>query len=237
MSDTAISETEVITTSSLKTETIKRMSLVKALFDNEQTFDIHSQTDLEYIADLLKRMKRELKIIVQDRSDLTSPLETAKKTIIAEFQPFQDKCSVIERKCKAAMNTYLNEQTRIRKLAEAAAEEKARKERDRLAARAEKAANKGHAEKAEELEALAMSTQAAPVMRETKTAGVSGREVWSAEITDKQAFVTAAINNPMLMSMINVDGKKLNQMAVMMKEEFHVPGAEAKSARSLSIRS
>lgn len=216
-----------------------RMATIRQLFDNEaqaSPFEINSQSDFDYVADLLKKLKAGMKDIESDRSSLTAPLEAAKKAIIAEFKPFQDWAGGIEAMAKKAMNAWLDRQERLRRQAQAEADERARKERERLARKAQTAAKNGKDERAEELEMQAGAVQA-PVIPETrKPEGVAGRVIWSAHITDKEAFVRAALDNPVYMAMIEIDEKKLNQMARMLGEAFSVPGATASTSRSLAIR-
>lgn len=220
----------------IQPETREKMAAIEALFSNEDSFVVRNQTELDYVSDLVKRLKAAVKEVEKDRSDLTSPLESAKKAIIAEFKPLQDRCAEIEKKCKAAMNAYLDEQDRLRRVEQAKADEKARRERERLESRALAAAEKGQAEKAEELAAQALSKQA-PVVAETqKPQGVTGRVLWSAECVNKDELIIAAAANPFLRSLLVVDQKRLDDMAKAMNTEFSVPGCVASARRSLAIR-
>jgi len=222
-------------------EITNKMATTLAVFSNEPVFVVENQVHYDFAADILKQMKGEVKLVVAAREVITKPLTAEKARVIGLFQPFQDTCKKHEDRLKLSMQGYLNEVERLRVLAEAEAEEKARKERERLESRAEIAEGHGKTEKADALINMSMVTHAKPVAAAVaapiQPKGVSTKVKWSAEITDKRAFVEAAVNDRSMMACIDIDIAKVNKMAVMLKEEFDMPGAKAKKDSSLAIRS
>jgi len=215
----------------------EKMVNVLSMFSNQASALITTQAEFDYTGEQLIKMKGEVKVVVEAKEKITKPLNTEKTRVIDEFRPFLETCDVIERISKANMATFMGEEDRKRREEEADEAEKARKKQNRLMGRSEKAAEKGHDEKAAELESQALSTSAAPVDQAPKTKGVSNRETWSGEITNKKEFVIAAATNSALLNCLDINQSNLNKLAGMMKEEFDFPGAKATSKKSFAIRS
>lgn len=205
------------------------MAEARKLVSNEPVVSvIKTQDDYDYFGGLLKQLKERMRELDKLRKTVTEPLDQAKKAVIAEFKPMEQECIDIESGIKRAMSDYLREQDRLRRLAQAEAEEKARKERARLEERARKAAEAGKDEKAQELAATADSVQAAPVQQQAKTAGVAAAKTYKVEVTDMKAFVAAAMQNPMLFKCLTVDQAQLNRLAKAMGSEWEVDGTVLK---------
>lgn len=104
---------------------------------------------------------------------------------------------------RKSMNTFLQEQERKRQEAERKArleaEEKARKEQEKLLARAAKAEEKGHAEKAEALLEQAEDVYAAPIATsrveavKTDTATTLAQKELKVEVVNLKAFVAELV--------------------------------------------
>jgi hypothetical protein len=118
---------------------------------------------------------------------------TAWKSIVANEKTFTDKLDAAEKLAKTAILKYLEDEERKRideeRRLQAEADEKARKERERLQAQAAKAAESGKTEKAEALiERAEMVTPVAVVIEsKIKYAGQSVRNTWKAKIIDADA--------------------------------------------------
>jgi len=215
----------------------QKMALLIDSYSNLDEFSVDSQVDFDYAGEQLVSLKGQVKLVTAAKEEITKPLNAEKTRVIAEYKPFLEECTKIESQLKNLMGIYQQEQHRIIREKEAIEAEKARKKQAKLMERAQKAADKGHDEKAEELESQALSTQAAHIPDAPKTEGVSGREVWTAEVTNKKDFVIAAATNPALLQCLDINQSNLNRLAVMMKEEFDFPGAKAESKTSFSVRS
>lgn len=215
----------------------EKMVNTLSMFNNQCSAPITTQGEFDYAGEQLVQMKGEVKVVVEAKENITKPLNTEKTRVIDEFRTFLDKCDDIERIFKGSMVAFQVEEDRKRREEEANEAEKARKKQNRLMGRAENAAEKGHDEKAAELESQALSTSAALVDQAPKTKGVSNRETWSGEITNKKEFVIAAATNPALLNCLDINQSNLNKLAGMMKEEFDFPGAKATSKKSFAIRS
>src|SRR4030065_571353 len=92
---------------------------------------------------------------------------------------------------KGAMVKFATAEEAKRPDEQARVDELARKERERLAARAAKAEDKGDTEKADVLYETALRVTAPDVAPATKAEGVHMRTTWSAEVTDLAALVAA----------------------------------------------
>jgi len=130
---------------------------------------------------------------------------------------------------KQRMLTHQSEQETERRRQEAAAQELARKERERLEARAAKAAAAGKVEKAAELQTRAETVAAPVVAIETpQVAGISTRKTWDYEIT-----------NPALLprEYLMPDDKKIGAMVRALKSEVNIPGVRAFESSGIAARS
>lgn len=69
-----------------------------------------------------------------------------------------------------------------------------------------------------------------------KVAGVSMREKWTAEVTDKAAFVRAVAANPSLLGLVDANAGALNQMASALKSDLKIPGVNVRREQVVSAR-
>jgi len=66
--------------------------------------------------------------------------------------------------------------------------------------------------------------------------GISSRENWSAQVTDKAALVKAAAENPAYLAYLEPDMKSLNALARAQKNALAIPGVKAVNQAGLSVR-
>ena len=212
----------------------------------------------------LKHIKWLYKELESKRLAITRPINIALREVNSLFSPAKQWLKEAEGILKTKILDYQNEQERIAQEEQRKADEKARKQREKLeakaavaraeeeAARAAAAKAKGdeakaaaaalakkQAEKAAKLEEKAEIVQA-PVISTTapEIEGVHTRVTWKAEVTDKAAFIKFIVEQrPDLMGVIEIDQSKLNGYARLLKEDFDMPGVEAKAEKSIAARS
>jgi hypothetical protein len=189
-------------------------------------YSVKTQGEYLHAGEDLKRIKAAKDRLEKLRKSMTQPLDAAKKAIMDFFRGPEAQLEDAERRIKRAMIAYQDEQERIWREEQRRAEEAARKERERLAAQAQKAAASGKVEKAADLEQRAAAVVAPVIHREPpKVTGVATREVWKFEVTDP-----AAVPREYLM----VDEKKLGAVVRAMKGDTNIPGVRVWSEKSLA---
>ncbi len=170
------------------------------------------------------------------RLAITKPLNDALKEVNALFKPAKEWLSQAETILKGKILAFQNEQERLARELQAKADADARKEREKLERRAAKAEAKGKEDKAEELRDQA-ETQIAPKVTSAapKLSGISRRETWKAEVTDKEAFLRFVVNQrPDLLPIVKIDSSALNGMARSLKGELDLPGVKVSKEASLA---
>ncbi len=189
-------------------------------------------------AEDLRVVKALARQVNEKRLAITRPLNDALKEVNALFKPAKDWLSEAEAVLKGKLLEFQNEQDRIARELQAVANAKARKEREKLERRAAKAEAKGKDDKAEELRQTA-EAQIAPVVTSAapKLAGISRRETWKAEITDKRLLLNHIVNEqPDLLPLVKIDGSALNGMARSLKGELDLPGVDVSKEASIAAR-
>lgn len=160
-----------------------------ALVDEYRNFPVETAEQCQQAADILSEAKGNHKALEDRRKLITAPLDAAKKSVMDLFRPATDALKDLEAILKPKIGSYHRKIEEQQRKEQAEAEEKARKERERLQQRADAARDKGQHEKADNLDMQAASTVATPpAIAPTKTAGVSVRRVWKAEVVDPIAL-------------------------------------------------
>jgi hypothetical protein len=164
----------------------------------------------------LQRVKGVLKRLEDQRLLFTRPLDASKKAIMDFFRGPADKLARAEAGIRRAMTGFSQEQERLRREEQARADEAARKEREKLEARATKAAESGKSEKAAELQQRAATVVAPVISRETpKVAGIAMRDVWKFEVVDPDEVPR---------QYLSVDEAKLRKVVGALKGDCRIPG-------------
>lgn len=222
---------------------------------------ISTPDEYEQAAEQLKVVKGWGKILEENRKDMTQPFLEAQKKINNYYRESGDKCVSIESTIKKAMIEYQDEQERQRRLQAAAAEETARKEREKLEAQAEKAAEKGKEEKAEALKENAATVVAAQVAEAApQVKGIVTKTVYSARVDSfpelamavaaKHFFVATGGDAEKLKELVmkhmmaqvpdnalTPDMKFLNTQAKALKENFKYAGCSTVAEKAIASRS
>ena len=198
----------------------------QSLVLDTRSFSITSTEGYEFAGRKLTEVKAQRKVLDDLRKSFTRPLDQAKKAIMDFFRTPEERLDAAENALKRAMVIWSNEQERIRRAEQAKLEEQARKEREKLMARAEAAAAKGKDEKALELAAQA-STVVAPIAQTTapKVTGISFREVWKFEVVDPAAVPR---------EYLTVDEQKIRKVVGALKGDTTIPGVRVWAEKAIA---
>lgn len=184
----------------------------------------------------LREIVSRRKDVDDERKRLVRPIDEARARIQELFRPALDNLSQAEQLVKNRIASWTAEQRRLLALQEAAAVEAARKESDRLAARAQKEEAKGHYEKAAALSGAADNVPIAEIPAPVKAVGISTRESWKAVVVDKVALIQAVAKGDVPDEAIDVNTSFLNTMARVLKGGLKYPGVEAVREDIVSAR-
>ena len=197
----------------------------KKFLDVANGIQITDAVTLQGAADYLSENKAHQKKLDGERRELVDPLNEVVKRINAKFKPITDLLLSAESIIKNKIGKYQQDQLRIQREEQAKAEERARKERERLEARAEKAIEGGNVEKAAELQQRAATTVAvAPAVEAPKVAGASVRMAWAGEVTNMVELCKAIGNGELPPTLVEVKQSELNRVASTWQNNRTFPG-------------
>lgn len=202
---------------------------VSALTQQVESFEVTDADSYEQGAEVLRTIKSLHKKAEEQRKSITSPLDQAKKQVMDLFRPFTDSLTGAERTLKRRMVAWKSEQDRIAREEARKAEEKARKERQRLEREAKKAEEAGRVERADTLrERSEVVTAAPPAPAAPKVSGISERKVWKFEVTDPSKVPD---------EYKTVDERKIGGVVRALKGDTNIPGVRVWEESSLAARS
>lgn len=185
----------------------------------------------------LKSVKARCNAMDEKRKKFTKPLDSLKKEWMDFFRPAIAALTAAENHYKRKMIAYTNEQERIRQIAQAEADRKARKEREALEAKAAKAEAANKPERAEVLREQAEYVQQpiynAPV---PKVSGVSQRSTWGFELTSKSELIKACASGKVPHQALEINTVFLNQQARALKKELDYPGIKVVEKKGLASK-
>ncbi len=219
--------------------------------DIAREFTIDSTAMYEASADELRSIKRRLKELEDTRMAMTRPLDESKKRIMDLFRRPLEILSEAETVIKQSRLKFERaEAERVRRenaeREAAAAAERARlqAEADAAAKAAEEAAAEGNFELAASMQVhadIAQSTAEVVVAPRVepaapKSAGVSKRKQWSADVHDLHALVKHVAERPDLIGLLLPNQKALNDMAKALKGAMTIPGVRATDKEIVSVR-
>lgn len=206
-----------------------------SIINEYKSVNVQNDEQRGNILDLVKKIKTIAKGLEDERMATTRPMDEAKKQVMDLYRQPLDNLAKAESVIKKAVIDYDNEQRRkaeeLQRKLQAEAEEKARKEREKLAVRAAKAAEAGNEEKAAALLEKADEVQVfVPIVQTIapKSTGISTRKVWKYRIVD--------VNKLPREYMIPNDAL-LSGLARSTQGAIPVPGIEFYAEDSLAIRS
>ncbi len=182
--------------------------------DAAKQIAVTDQASLEFAAKYLFDNKAEQKRLDAERVELVDPLNKVVKRINGMYKPVLDVLAQAETIVKRAVGTYQTEQERIAREAAARAEAEARKEREKLEAKAEKLADKGKIEQADALREQASATVAViPQIAPAKVTGISSAKVWKAEVVDVVAVCKLIADGVLPPTLVDFKTAELNRVA------------------------
>ena len=203
----------------LTEEAIEQKSLT--LYEQATSLTITDQTSYAAAGEVGKALKSLQKEIEDYFAPIKKAAHDAHKAITKkesdELAPVKEAIEIV----RNTMNTFAREQDRIRQEAERkarlAAEEKAKKERERLEAQALKAMEKGKDEKAESLMEQAENVYAAPVAIEPtieKTVRTDSGNITQAKeiivsVSDMKLFMAELVKRNVAPTMIDIKAGQL----------------------------
>jgi DNA repair exonuclease SbcCD ATPase subunit len=208
---------------------------IPQLFEQCNKIIISDQDQYEQAAGLLKIVKSRYKEVDTQRKDITSPIDEAKKRIMALFKPPLEYLEKGESIIKSTMTKYVSDCERKaaeeRRKLEEAARKQAEEEKKKLEKKIERAELSGKEEKVEELKEQLESVvpvivpEIAPQVQTPK--GVSFREKWSAIVIDVNLL-------PREYLIPNMEA--LNKVAQGTKGTIQIPGVKFEMEKILSSR-
>lgn len=162
----------------------------------------------------------------------------AHKSLVAEKKEHETPILTAEALYKRAITVYqISEETKRREL-EAKAQEEARRDRERLEARAAKAEASGKTEKAAALQVAAASVITPMIAPTTpKVSGISMRTTYRAEVVDLMQLVKAVAAGTVPLNAIEANSAFLNNQARAMKETLAYPGVKVVQETGIASRS
>lgn len=210
----------------------------KKLLQMAEGFEITTPEQSVAAGEYLKDIKALAKEVEATRKDMTVPINQGLRKINDFFRTPKEWLSTAEIYMKTKILKYQQDQELIAREAQRKADEKVRKKKERLEARAAAARIAGQEAKADKLEVDAKIAHA-PVISSPapRLAGVQTRTTWKANVTDKLELVKYVAENPSMIGLLKIDQSKLNGQARLMKEDFNIPGVEAVSEQSIAARS
>lgn len=241
----------------IQSEAGKAMTLAQAYeIDSPETYSM-AGTDLQAI-------KSRLKAVDEQRKSITRPLDEAKRAIMALFEAPTKFLTDAESLLKSKMLAFNDEQERKQRVLQAELEEKARKERERLAAEAAKAQAKAEEEarllreKAEAAKAAGNAAKAAELAAKAESRIEAAAEKVE-EIQHQQAVTVAPVvnipkgeakgtamreewdfeitdRNAIPREFLIPDEKTIRAMVKARKGETNIPGIRVFSKRNLAAR-
>lgn len=212
-------------------------SVSNPILETAQSFVIDSPVMYEMAADELKTIKGQYNALEEKRKAITAPMDAAKRQVMDLFRKPLEALEQAESLIKRTMLTYQQEQRRLEAEAQRKLNEAAEAERQRMAEQAKTAEESGDVAAAVALQS-ASEMVVAPVVQiaPAKVSGIRTTVRWSAEVTDKVAYLKHVLEHPELIDTVEISMKPLNQMATALKDKMSIPGIRAVSTESMSAR-
>lgn len=207
-----------------------------SLMASAEAFAITTREEFVDSGELLRDIKAQQQAVTKTRTDITRPMDAAKKKVMDLFKPVSERLIAAEQTIKAAMLTFTRAEEARARAEEAEAERVAEEERKRMLKRAEAQREAGHDIKAGTLERSAQEIVAPAPPPPTKAPGIYETVTWSAEVTDKMALIQAVAANPDLEAYLDANMTALHATARAVKNAMAIPGVKAVKSTGVSAR-
>ena len=188
-------------------------------------------------ASMLKSIKARYNELDAKRKAITKPLDEAKRNVMDMFRIPLEWLKGAEGAAKQSMLAYQREQEATRRAEEARLQEIARKEREMLERKAERAEKAGREERAADLRQVADSVPEPVVAHAApKVSGLSTRKTYKALVTNKMALIKAVAAGKAPDILLEPNMAVLNGQARALKEAFNYPGVELITDDTMAAR-
>lgn len=194
---------------------------------------IMNDSDLQYATEQMNRMSKRVKELDAIRKSITSPLDAAKKNVMALFKPVTESYQTAIGQIKKEIGGYIAQKEREASEARAKAELEAAEARKALEAKAKEAETP---EQAEALQEAAALVTADPVARIEKTKGLSTTKVWKAKVTDVPAFLVHVATHPELAQCVEINVHAIERFVSATGGTITIPGIELTQEVRVSSR-
>jgi hypothetical protein len=197
---------------------------------------IDDQSTYEIATELCRELKRRRDTIDAKRAEYTKPLNDLVKTINGDFRSAIEECDASITVVKGKMTGYTDEQGRIQREAQAAADKLAREAAvaaEKAAKAAEKKGNTEVAEAIRETAAVAAPVYVAPTFQQV--GGTATKKVWKGRVVDKSAAIMWLLTGG-FGGMVEIDEGKLNKLISASGGAVKIDGVEAYQESIVAIR-
>lgn len=200
---------------------------------------VADQSSLEIAGDQLKSIKALRFEIEATFGPIIAKAFATHREAVAQRKRIEAPLEEAERLIKSSVTGYLEAQEHARREEERRlreeVERKAAEEMERQIEAAEAAGASAREVEAIIQQPIIMPTPIAPpTIRGVE--GISARETWRAEVTDKAALIRAAAANAQFQALLEVNQVALNGLARSLKSAMNVPGVRAVREAGIAVR-
>lgn len=224
--------------SSLELSTLERE--IAPVLQRANTITVRSADDRTDAMEFLRAVKAANKRASEFFGPIVDAAHKAWKQTTASRASILDPLEAAEKRVKATVSGYDQEQERIRqeeqRRLQAIADEEARRERERLEKQAAKLKTPEKREAKLE-EAAAVIAPVVQIAEPEKQKGESTRQRWKMKLTDKAALIAAAAGgNDLAASLLVYDEAAGNRIATTIKNTTTIPGVATYPVSELAVK-
>lgn len=213
------------------------LSPAKQALAEMESLIIDSPEMAQTAADERAAINKALKTNEERRLSIVRKIEESKEPVNAIFRPVTEMLESARRVVDRKLIEWNQKVEKARREREAEANEKLRKEQERLAAQAQKAEAAGKTEKADAIREAAASVPTAIVLPPApKAAGMVERITYSAECDDIVLLAAYVVEHPEERNLLAVNAPALNAKARSQKDAFRTPGCRLIKTAGIASR-
>lgn len=200
-----------------------------------EVFTVSTNVEAQDAGIVLRNIKTGQKRLKALKETMTVPMRDALNAANALFAPEEQRLISLENSLKRAVNGFLQEQDRKRRLEEARLRDEQAKEAARLEQRAASLRARG---KEEQAEAVLDTIPSVPVVlaNTDKIEGVSQRSTWKAEVYDFCKLLAAVALGELPEEFVQVNQTALNAYARTNQGTVSIPGVRMYEEKGLAVR-